>query len=285
MKLGKPIRLLLAVVLITLTVTLFYRGIVVSFSKQLVVAIKNDDINAVEKIIDKCPACVNYYPGFAPLFVYSLLEAPISYPLIYAIWVDDPTIIRSLVDTGADPNCVMDGKCPLWYVYRSKNEHWYDISCYLIDNDADVNYVFSYDRDYRETGCISILDDIISWTDSPVDDEELMNAFEYALDHCDHSRVDWSRTLWFAARDGRIEIVRMLLDDGYCDVNGEYDDVGTALIAAVQAKEYYGFCNKEMIEILLDYGADKYLKDEEGLTAYDYAVLCCNRDAIELLGD
>lgn len=285
MKIKKFVKFVAITLVVVISIQALIRGTNVYYSGKLIKAIKGDDIEGIERILDRCPSCIDYYPGFAPLIFYDLMEAPKFFPIMHAVWEDDPLIVQALVDAGANLDCTDGARNPLYLAYRNKNTHWYEISSILIEGGADINYVICYSKKYRETGDICILDDIVSWTSSPVDKEDLMNAFEYALDHCDHSRVDWSRTLWFAARDGRTEIVRMLLDGGYCDVNGEFDDAGTALIAAVQAKEFNGINNKEMIELLLDYGANKGVKDDEGLTAYDHAVLCGNQDAIALLGD
>lgn len=284
MEIKKFIKFVTLTLVVVISIQALIRGTNVYYSGKLIKEIKDDDIEGIERIMDRCPSCIDYYPGFAPLIFYGLMEVPMFFPIMHAVWEDDPLIVQTLVDAGANLDCTDGARNPLYLVYRNKNTHWYEISCILIEGGADVNYVISYSKKARETGDICILDDIVSWTGRPADKEELMKAFEYALDHCDHSRVDWCRTLWFAAREGRAEIVRLLLDGGYCDVNGEYDDVGTALIAAVQAIEYHGFSNKEMIELLLYYGADKDMKDEKGLTAYDYAVLCSNQDAMELLG-
>ena len=50
-------------------------------------------------------------------------------------------------------------------------------------------------------------------------------------------------------------------------MNTKDDWESTALINAV-----YNDSGIEMVQLLLDYGADPSLKDSEGYTAYDYAV-------------
>ena len=75
--------------------------------------------------------------------------------------------------------------------------------------------------------------------------------------------------------------MQLLLDNVYCDVSDKCEqcDDETALISAVAAYDYHGFSSMEVIKLLLDYGANKDIEEDLGLTAYDHAVLCDNQEA------
>ena len=73
-----------------------------------------------------------------------------------------------------------------------------------------------------------------------------------------------------------IEAVKFLLDQGRFDVNETYYG-RTALMYAARNS------TPEMVQLLLDYGADKSIKDDDGMTAYDYAVKKEKHDIANLL--
>ena len=106
----------------------------------------------------------------------------------------------------------------------------------------------------------------------PDNEEEVIKAFNYALENCDHNNVNWMRVLQHSVSNDRIEIVKLLLDQKYCDVN-DMSAGKTALMFASRDSKL------EMVQLLLDYGADKSIKTSDGKTAYDYAV---NRGRMEL---
>ncbi len=84
-------------------------------------------------------------------------------------------------------------------------------------------------------------------------------------------------------KDNDLAKVKLLLDYG-ADVNNSYyitvyetEPFTTPLHEAVKQN------NHEMITLLLTYGADVNIKDNEGLTALDYAVKNNKNDVIELI--
>ena len=74
----------------------------------------------------------------------------------------------------------------------------------------------------------------------------------------------------------RIEIVTLLLDKEYCDVNDTSVGMTAIMFAARDS-------TLEMVQLLLDYGADKSIKDDDGMTAYDYAVKFKRNESADLL--
>ena len=243
------------------------------YSKKLVSAIKEENIIAVQQIVEKKPNCVNIYPTLAPDWWQSLMDESIGYPLVEACLTGNVEIIEILVENGADVN-LGARFTPLGLTYFLKPANWYDISLYLLENGASLDYKTPNSEE-------NVLTDIVAHRPGAVEEElenstEVALAFYHALENCDHSNVNWMRVLQHSVSNDRIEIVKLLLDQGYCTVNDT--SVGmTALMFAARDSTV------EMVQLLLSYGADKSIKCDEGKTAYDYAVQSNNEDIIAIL--
>ena len=247
------------------------------YSQKLISAIKEEDIITVQKIIEKKPTCINTYPSITSKGWHSAMNWRVCYPLNEACGTGNIELIELLIENGADVNC-NDGLTPLSITYNSKVDNWYEISQILIENGASLDYATEY------SGKISsVLQDIVQNRPGaslsgyePDNEEEVIKAFNYALENCDHNNVNWMRVLQHSVSNDRIEIVKLLLDQGYCTVNDT--SVGmTALMFATRDSTI------EMVQLLLDYGADKSIKSTDGKTAYDYAVQFNKKDIIALL--
>ena len=243
------------------------------YSKKLISAIREENIAAVQKIIAKKPSCINKYPSVTSTWWHSAMNWRVFYPLNEACVTGNVELIELLINSGADVNC-NDGFTPLSLIYRLKADNWYNISLILIENGASLNYV-----NENSGGESSILQDIVHIPHgaSP-NNEEIIKAFNYALDNCDHNNVYWARVLKHSVLNNRIEIVELLLDQKYCDIN----DVSTGKTALMYAARE---STTEMVQLLLDYGADKNILSYDGKTAYDYAVDSKNDEAISVLGN
>ena len=235
-------------------------------SRELTNAIRENNIQGVEEIIAKNPHCINTLPTIMTKGMLSAMNMRGTYPLTEACIVGNFDMIKLLVENGADVNC-NSGITPLSVIYRDKPEKWYEISLFLIESGADINYYTDWYWD-----CSSILQDIVQSRPGgsaidykPEDPDEVMLAFNYAMENCDHSKINWMSVMQQSVTYDRIEIVTFLLDEGYCDVNDRFGSM-TALMFAAQDS------SKEMVELLLSYGADTKLVSEDGKTAYDYAV-------------
>ena len=247
------------------------------YSKKLISAIREEKIIAVQQIIDKKPTCINTYPSITSKWWHSAMNWRVCYPLNEACGTGNIEIIELLIENGADVNC-NDGLTPLSITYNSKVDNWYEISQILIKNGASLDYSTEYSG-----GKSSVLQDIVKVRSGaalpgykPESKEEVIKAFNYALEKCDHNNVNWMRVLQHSISNDRIEITQVLLDNGYCDVNDT--SVGmTALMFAARDS------TTEMVQLLLDYGADKDIQSSNGKTAYDYAVDHGHQDLALLL--
>lgn len=246
-------------------------------SKKLVEFIKDEDLYAIEEIINKNPECINTYPSITSKGWHSAMNWRVCYPLNEACVTGNIDIIELLIESGADVNC-NDGLTPLSIVYSSKVNNWYAISQILIENGASLDYTTEYSGKKS-----SVLIDIVqnrpgasSSSYESDNEEEVIAAFNYALDNCDQNNVNWMRVLQHSVSSDRIEITKVLLNDGYCNVNDT--SVGmTALMFAARDSTI------EMVQLLLDYGADKNIQSSNGKTAYDYAVDHGHQDLALLL--
>lgn len=247
------------------------------YSKKLISAIREENIIAVQQIIEKKPTCINTYPSITSKWWHSAMNWRVCYPLNEACVTGNIDLIELLIKNGADVNC-NDGLTPLSVTYSSKIDNWYEISQLLLQNGASLDYTTEYSG-----GKSSVLQDIVKVRSGaalpgykPESKEEVIKAFNYAIENINHNNVNWMRVLQHSVSNDRIEIVKLLLEQEYCTVNDT--SVGmTALMFAARDS------TPEMVQLLLDYGADKNIKSTDGKTAYDYAVEFNNKDIIALL--
>ena len=230
------------------------------YSNKLVSAIYDHDIKKIEQILEKKPGCVNTFPNILPNSITSIIEATSNYPLTIACRLGYMDVVKLLVESGADVN-IEDSPTALSAAYNTLSEDWYEISLYLIENGASLDY------DTVHHG--GVLEDIVSrhpGEDSPEGVEKVNKSFFYAFEHCDKSLIDWNRVLFDSITYDRTVIVEFLLDNQYCGVNSYLYPFCTPLMRAIEYER------TDIIQLLLDRGADKTMKNDEGKTAYDIAL-------------
>ena len=241
------------------------------YSKKLVSAIREENIVEVQRLVEEKPTCINTVPTLLPKIFYSLADVPApKYPLGEACLVGNVEIVEMMVEHGADVNLDHISKfgstlSPLSLTYFQKPKNWYNTSLYLLENGASLDYKSHHSEDNVLIDIVASRPGKISVEEGEEDNTEVVLSFHYALENCDHSKINWMRVISQSVIYDRIEIVKLLLDDGYCDVNDT--SVGmTVLMFAARSS------TPEMVKLLLDYGADKSIKTSDGKTAYDYAV-------------
>lgn len=260
----KNIVVMIIVIITLCCVAIAYLNSNYYHSKKLVSAIKEENIIEIQQIVVKNPGCINTYPTLAPIWWQSLMDQSIEYPLGEACLIGNVEIIGILVENGADVN-LGSRLTPLALTYFQKPQNWYDISLYLLENGATLDYKSHNSAANVLTDIVGIRPGIMSVKYGRESNDDVNKAFYYALENCDHRKINWMRVLQHSTTNDRVEIVKFLLDERYCDVNDT--SVGmTALMFAARDS------TQEMVQLLLDYGADKSIVDSEGKTAYDYAM-------------
>jgi len=208
-------------------------------------------------------------------------------PLHYAAEKNNLKMAKFLVEKGADVNAFVDGNSPLSMAVWKGN---YKIAKYLISKGADVNFVFdnreallwiaAYRNDAKMVELLMkngadinkitnlastpIEAAILFCYDCPLKNKEkiLKTMLKYGadIDMKNPYEPKWT-ALDAAIFHNRLEEAKLLFKLGAKLENSLFKNLN--LITAI------GHENKEMIELLLDNGADINAKNENGKTALD----------------
>ncbi|QIK87078.1 ankyrin repeat domain-containing protein [Erysipelothrix sp. HDW6B] len=177
--------------------------------------------------------------------------------LVKSITDSDLTTLQSILNTGTyEINATNSKQEPLILIATHNNN--IEIAQLLIDNGANVNLQDTIqDSAYLYAGA-----------------QGRTEILDYMLQHAD---IDFSvvnryggNTLIPAAEKGHIDTVRLLVANPNIDINFQNNFGYTALIEAVAltdgSKTY-----QDIVQILVDNGADTNIRDKSGKTALDYA--------------
>ena len=185
------------------------------------------------------------------------------------------------MDNGADPNFTWDGYfSPLEAVFVSKDvEKRTELMKLLVERGADVNRACSGD---------SIIFQIVGTI--RFSEEYYLNLrieqICYLLDNGANRKDEYESSVSYFAVSAKNNILAVKLIDEY---NFDVNEVGynkmTPLIRAVAFRSEHSSDEEflDIIESLLERGADKTSKDNTGKTAYDYAVEEGYNDIAKLL--
>lgn len=269
------------VILFLLTLTLFVGGMLMfSYnphhnSYRLVRAIYSNNMELVNEIIKKHPNSVNTLPSIMPRWWNVLLENRNFFPLQEACHKGNVDMAKLLIKAGADVNSVDPyiGSTPLLMTLASTAENRFDIAFLLIEYGADINA----NRRDRQGDSVISESVIFRDTDSEIVRQRGYQLFDYLFANCQLTDIDWVPILMDSAYFENINAAKALLDSGVVNINTINSSGQTALIKAVLGK------SKDMVSFLLEKGADKSVKDNDGKTAYDYAVENGNKEILKLL--
>lgn len=241
---------------------------------DLIIAVRESDIETVVEILDKYPALSN-----ESRHEFSLWRPVDTTPLEEAVRFGDFEIVKLLVERGADVN----KSCSPYYPLTSLKTFDSDILWYLIDNGADVT--FKGKGSYAK----ELIYCIFNYKDDSDSDlaKEKFDLIVYILNEWQKfgevSSLEFVPDIWIlSAIEDNYLIIEYMLENQMIDINSKADSwykKATALIYAVENQNYL------VVEILLDYGADTDIIDDLGKTAMDYAIELNDEKLIEMLSE
>lgn len=246
-----------------------------SYAQSMISAIQSGDDVALQMLVEKHPKAINTSPTILPLWVRKLADSSaVYYPLHVACELGRYDMVELLLAHGARVNVQDDllHDTPLLVCLRGNASNKYEVARLLIQNGADVTLQRRYNDDYDALGALVCG----SSPDFTVEEKEL---FQQMLSMVDASSYDYGNLLEDIILLDRTCALPLLVDGKGIDIN-QYDcyDSPPLIYACRLAKP-----SIEMIELLLEYGAERSLKDSYNKTAYDYLVESGHIDIAELL--
>ena len=211
----------------------------------------------------------------APLFIRPLLtlvETDIDIPLVEACEAGHIQAVEVLLGNGADPNFYLDGGwSPMEAATISCNRHPEEslaIMKMLYEHGADIDGFGSHGTALYHV-CIGLIGE-------RKNEEQELEILFWLLDNGADPIVGASNTtvLHFAVRSANPELIPVLIEQYGLDVNARGYKQKTPLISAVcyEVDSQDEQITKAIVTELLAHGADASAVDEDGKTAYDYAV-------------
>lgn len=255
-------------------------------------AIEEGDAYTVSKQLDEYPKLLNDTFVSFPWSIL-VLDTSNNTPLMEACRYDQNEIIVLLVERGADVNALSTGsaiKYPIIEVLKNDN---YDMAWYLIENNAYLTV--EGERDNVVTAILNPIDNYVEM-------EQQYKLIKYFVDHNVSLKLSTSlskeyddKTVFRLAVFERNKLVvryllqnRMFTANECVEPDGNLTGLHLILKQELEKKQYDSTYNYlinaySMCKLLLEYGADKTLTDNEGKIAYDYAVELGDQELMEIL--
>lgn len=237
------------------------------YSRALIKAIEKDDMKRLEVLLKK-PGDVNATP-FYSLFLFDRLN---NVPLSEASRLGNYDAVKLLVEAGANVNKDSAGGWPpLVSALQNSNDNTYQIVNYLLDQGA--NPKVNSGRGFQNT--------VIERTFfSNTSEEEAYKLFKRFLKMgvpIESERYYGNNVVFSAAFNNNVLVLKYLIEEKNIDMNRKSEFKDTPLMLAAKGDAI------DAVKYLLSQGADKTVKDEDGMTAYDYAVENKNQKMMDLL--
>lgn len=268
--------ILTAIILLCITYTVYIH----KKTDQLVDAIRKNDTEKVIQIVSNCNSCVNQLNSLFPKLSV-MLDCSVLYPLQVACETGNYEIVQILIDYGADVNCIDPTihSTPFIMALSSMNQNRFEIANLLMENGANV--IVNAD-DHGENALAAAT--CLSLNANDLEEEASLVMFDKIVDvyiandiNIKEVSCNCYNVYFFASKEGNLKITKYLLDHGIFEVDETSKDGCTALMQAVRS-------NKEtIVQFLIEQGANPYIVDDSGNSAYDYAIQNGNQEIMELL--
>lgn len=235
-------------------------------TNKLLVAVKERDYQNVERFIN-----MNAYLNGRQ---YTFLRLPALFwfnptPLIQACRNTDVTMVKMLVEAGADVNKQdnFTHTTPLTTALRKNDEASLDIAMYLIENGADISGKLDSDSPLSAMArfVYSNQTEMEKWYQLLIYlVENGSNAYYHYMKDDGSPQIN---ALEEAARYSKLEMVQCLISNNIVDIDALGVANRTALYSAVINED------EDMVRLLLENGADMNIPNEkyDNLSPYQYA--------------
>ena len=205
----------------------------------------------------------------------------VKIPLVEACYSRNVQAVEVLLGNGADPNYFFDGHwSPLEAATANGplTEESVQIVRMLLQAGADPHQ-FASDASLGET--------FASWLSTGYRDSWGEQIILLLADSTHALEVSETQNLFICAAEGNhFSLVQTFLDGNYCDVNvtdGRGQTALTAVLSPPYKRPEWGEETEQMVQLLLDAGADPYQQDASGKSAYDYAVENGHTRVVEMI--
>ena len=242
------------------------------YSQALIKAIRDFDDEELNRLLEN-PKNIDSTPSLR-IFINDSSNAN---PLEEAAFIGNYNAVVALVEAGANVNFINPTTdfTPLLSALITSKSNRITIANYLIDHGADEHH------QPNQGGFGNALAESISYYGI-----EMTESYEFFLRMIDlgcdpYVKVSPGNIFFKSAIEKNKLVMVYLLENDMFDVNVVSKEGYSALmfVSRFTIKDI----NIEMVNILLEYGADKTLVNEDGMTAYDYALETGNTELIELL--
>lgn len=241
-------------------------------NRKLFDAIEKDNYLAAEQAIEN-GAWINMrkHQLYLPELMYTNPT-----PLISACRKGNEEIVYLLLENGANINKEdnFTHKTPLLAALNVRGSNRFSLAMYLIENGADIYAKQNYTRLVEKT--LLVLDE-----DSEQTIQEGFELFKYLLQHQIPPTISTGNenALTYSAHYNNYNAVKYFIEEDYFNINDCDGEKDTALIVATKHEHV------KIVELLLELGANKSIKDANGKTALDYAKENNNSEIIDLLNN
>jgi ankyrin repeat protein len=250
------------------------------YAKSLISSINDDDYEQVKTLLDSSNGNVNSVHIWNTMWQKVVKEKPILTPLQVACERGNYDIIKLLLENGADANKIHSTEdSPLEITCKMGNEKRLEIVRLLVDYGAtltsDKRNMFV---NYKHQKYQSYVMLIVVETDYE-DTISLIEYFESRGEQIDKMYSQGS-LLHYACHVGNSSVIKYLVSERGLDINANNQNGATPLIVYTYPSKHKGI---EGLNFLLENGADKSVRDNAGMTAYDRAIKNGDTEFAELL--